>query len=278
MPTKMILCVTGVDHSTGDLITAAELAQRSEAHLSAIVISSVPPTPVGDLVGQAYSTWSFVWQEEKNRLNARVSDLRHLLTERGLVGDIEAIYCAENNIDYEVAERARYTDLILLGSDMINDASLLKRVLDGALFGSPVPVILAQNDKPVDLAPKTVLVGWNSKLEAAVALRQAMDMLIQADNVHVAVIDPKAAAYAMGEEPGADVATFLARHGVKTTVDVLASGGREPALVLQQHATDIGAQLVVMGAYSYSRLRERIFGGTTQSMLGNIRTPVLMAR
>lgn len=278
MRTKMILCATGVDHGTGDLIAAAELAQRSEARLSALVISTVPPPPVGDLVGQAYSTWSFIWQEENNRLNARVSDLRKLLGERGLDGEISAVYCAEANIDDEVAERARYTDLTLLGSDMLNDASLLKRVLDGALFTSPAPVLLARNDTPVDLAPKTVLVGWNSKLEAAVALRCAMDMLIQADNVHVAVIDPRAAESAMGEEPGADVAMFLARHGVKTTVEVLASGGREPASVLQQHATDIGAQLVVMGAYSHSRLRERIFGGTTQSMLGNVRTPVLMAR
>jgi len=272
MRTKMILCATGVDHGTGDLIAAAELAQRSEAHLSVIVISSVPPPPVGDLVGQAYSTWSFIWQEENNRLNARVSDLRKLLGERGLDGEISAVYCAEANINDEVA------DLTLLGSDMLNDASLLKRVLDGALFASPAPVLLARNDTPVDLAPKTVLVGWNSKLEAAVALRCAMDMLIQADSVHVALIDPRAAASAMGEEPGADVATFLARHGVNTTVEVLASGGREPASVLQRHATDIGAQLVVMGAYSHSRLREHIFGGTTQSMLGNVRTPVLMAR
>ena len=82
----------------------------------------------------------------------------------------------------------------------------------------------------------------------------------------------------MGEEPGADVATYLSRHGVKVTVETLASGGNDPALVLQRHASDIAADLIVMGAYGHSRMRERLFGGTTQSMLENVGTPVFMAR
>lgn len=104
-----------------------------------------------------------------------------------------------------------------------------------------------------------------------------MDILAQAENVHVVLVDPTARPYAMGEEPGADVAAFLSRHGVKVTVEALASGGRDPAIVLQRHASDIGAELIVMGAYGHSRLRERLFGGTTQTMLSHVGTPVLMA-
>ena len=278
MPAKTVLSVIGIDHSDEDLLAAAEVARQSGAHLSAVVISCVPPQPVGDLVGQTYSTYAFAWEEENDRVNARAAELRDLLTQRGFEGDVQPVYCLNESVDEEIATRAMYADITIIGTTMIKDNHLLKRILDGALFASPAPVILAGQKRKVTLAPKTVVVAWNSKLEAGAAVRQSMDILAQAENVHVVVVDPNATPHAMGEEPGADVAAYLSRHGVKVTVESLASGGRDPALVLQRHATDIGAGLIVMGAYGHSRLRERIFGGTTQTMLGHVDTPVLMAR
>jgi nucleotide-binding universal stress UspA family protein len=278
MQARTILSVIGVDHDGADLFAAAELAQQSGLHLNAIVISCVPPPPIGDLVGQTYSTYAFAWEEENARVNARAAELRGRLSDRDLRADVQPVYCLTENVDEEVAKRASYSDLTLVGGEMLRDDHLLKRVLDGALFASPAPVILAADAGKINLAPKTVLVAWNSTIEAGSALRQSLDMLAKAENVHVVLIDPTARPYAMGEEPGADVATFLSRHGVKVTVETLASGDRDPAIVLQRHASDIGAGLIVMGAYGHSRLRERLFGGTTQTMLKHIGTPVLMGR
>jgi nucleotide-binding universal stress UspA family protein len=81
----------------------------------------------------------------------------------------------------------------------------------------------------------------------------------------------------MGQEPGADIATYLARQGVKATVDVVASSGRETSDVLRQQAADINADLIVMGGYGHSRMREWIFGGVTKSMIENPPVPVLLA-
>ena len=75
-----------------------------------------------------------------------------------------------------------------------------------------------------------------------------------------------------------DPARGLARHGVKVGVDRLPSSGRSVATVLKQHATDMDADLIVMGGYGHSRLRERIFGGVTRSMLEEPVLPMLMAR
>lgn len=278
MQAKTILSIIGVDHDGADLFAAAELAQGADLHLNAIVISYVPPPPIGDLVGQTYSTYAFAWEEENARVNARAAELRGQLSQRGLRGDVQPVYCLNENVDEEVAKRATYADLTLIGGEMLKDSYLLKRVLDGALFASPAPVVLAADTRKVDLTPKTVLVAWNSTIEAGSAVRQSMDMLAKAENVHVVLVDPTARPYAMGEEPGADIATFLSRHGAKVTVETLASGDRDPAIVLQRHASDIGADLIVMGAYGHSRLRERLFGGTTQTMLSHLGTPVLMGR
>lgn len=277
MRAKTILSVISVDHDPADLIAAAELAQRAELHLNAIVISCVPPPPVGDVIGQTYSTYAFAWEEENTRVSERAGELKEMLSQRSLEGDVQPVYCLKENVGEEVARRATYSDITLIGGVMLKDGHLLKRVLDGALFSSPAPVILAADIAKLNLSPKTVLVAWNSTLEAGSAVRQSLDVLAQAENVHVVLVDPTARPYAMGEEPGADVAAFLSRHGAKVTVEALASGGRDPAIVLQRHASDIGAELIVMGAYGHSRLRERLFGGTTQTMLSHAGTPVLMA-
>jgi nucleotide-binding universal stress UspA family protein len=91
------------------------------------------------------------------------------------------------------------------------------------------------------------------------------------------MVDPSAALRASGEEPGADIAAYLARHGINVTVDTLPSAGRSVVQVLQQHAVDVASDVIVMGAYGHSRLRELVFGGVTRSMLEAARPPVLMA-
>ncbi|MCY1225330.1 Universal stress protein family protein [compost metagenome] len=126
------------------------------------------------------------------------------------------------------------------------------------------------------LAPKKILLAWNSTIEATRAAREALEMMKTADSVNVVLVDPKAVPARNGEEPGADVATYLARHGIKVTVDRLPSAGRQVNVVLLEHALDTAADLIVMGAYGHSRVRERMFGGVTKAMIESPAVPVLM--
>jgi nucleotide-binding universal stress UspA family protein len=277
MHAKTLLSVTGVDHDDEDLIGVAELAHREQASLVAIVISCVPPPPVAERAGDISPLYAVAWEEEYDRLNARVAELAEKLASRGLRGDVRAVYCLQGSVAEEVAKHASYADITVVGRTMRRDAFLLKRVLDGALFSSPAPVLFLEGSDLPTLRPKNVLIAWNATLEAGTAVRGALHIIAHADKVHLALVDPDARPYTMGEEPGADMATFLARHQANVTVDCIASGGVDPALVLQRHAKDVAAELIIMGAYGHSRLRERIFGGTTESMLQNITTPVLMA-
>ena len=96
--------------------------------------------------------------------------------------------------------------------------------------------------------------------------------------MRIALIDPAEGESGHGAEPGADVAAYLARHGVKVTVDRVPRQGKSVASMLRQHAVDTTAELLVMGGYGHSRLRERIFGGVTKSMLDRPPLPIFMAR
>jgi nucleotide-binding universal stress UspA family protein len=102
-----------------------------------------------------------------------------------------------------------------------------------------------------------------------------MPLLMAADLVNVVVIDPPSHGQERSD-PGGLLTTMMARHGVKAEVSVIASGGKDIAQTLQRHARDKDASLLVIGAYSHSRLRQAILGGTTRNLLAEATTPVFM--
>jgi nucleotide-binding universal stress UspA family protein len=125
---------------------------------------------------------------------------------------------------------------------------------------------------------RRVLVGWNAEREAVRAVADALPLLVRAEVVEVLVVDPESHRAAHGQEPGADIARYLARHGVHVEVRRLSSGSDDVGHLLLSHAADFGADLVVMGAYGHSHLNEWIFGGVTRTALREAGLPVLMSR
>ncbi|MBX4938925.1 universal stress protein, partial [Rhizobium binae] len=147
----------------------------------------------------------------------------------------------------------------------------------GALFQTPTPILINRGRRAMNSSPGSILLAWDSSDEASRAARQSLDLLKQADTVYVTMVDPVARMGANGEEPGADIAAYLARHGVKVQVDRIASGGRPADEILRQHAIDVSADLMVMGAYNHPRWQQTIFGGVTRNMLEESKMPIFMA-
>ena len=277
MQAKTILSVIGVDQDDADLHSAIELCREAKAHLSVLVTALAAP-PIGGY-GEVTST---VWIEERERqtedLRRKVSATKTILQADDISFDVTSLFTEYGWAENEIGDRARYVDLTLIGGGFLAHDDMRSEILNGALFRSPAPILLVPKGHAASLRPKTVLVAWDSRNEASMAVRAAMEQLMVADSVCVTMVDPSATVGSNGEEPGADVAAFLARHGIRVSVDVLPSGGRAVADVLRQHAIDIGAELIVMGAYGHSRVREWIFGGTTRSMLEQTPVPLMMTR
>jgi len=95
--------------------------------------------------------------------------------------------------------------------------------------------------------------------------------------VTVLTIDPREGPEGHGEVPGANISLHLARRGVKAEVERTASAGLPVGEVLLSRAADLGADLIVMGAYGHSRARELLLGGATRSLLRSMTVPVLMS-
>jgi nucleotide-binding universal stress UspA family protein len=101
--------------------------------------------------------------------------------------------------------------------------------------------------------------------------------LAGADAVTVLSVDPQPAPDGHGELPGADIALYLARHGVKAQIERTVSAGVPVGELLLSRAADLDADLLVMGAYGHSRARELLLGGATRSILAGMTIPVLMS-
>jgi nucleotide-binding universal stress UspA family protein len=104
-----------------------------------------------------------------------------------------------------------------------------------------------------------------------------MPLLAAAETVTVLTIDAREGPQRHGELPGADISLHLARHGVKVQIERAVSGGLPIGEVLLSRLADLAADLVVMGAYGHSRMRELLLGGATRTLLRSMTVPVLMS-
>jgi nucleotide-binding universal stress UspA family protein len=277
MAIKTILTITTPEAGDADLALAAELCAAAGAHLSVLAMALSPAPPTGEFAAMVSDGWIQERQEGQARLEARGAAVTGYLAGVGVSADVSTAYPELGWADEVVGRRARYADVTLIGPEMLADERLAPKVVDGVLFSSGRPLLVAPAGTRPSLAPRRVLVAWDAGIEAARALNHAIGLLTGAEAVHLTLVDPIASEEGHGAEPGADAAAYLARHGAKVTVDRLPSGGRPIAAVLRQHATDMAADLIVMGAWGHSRLRERIFGGTTKSMLDEATVPLLLA-
>jgi nucleotide-binding universal stress UspA family protein len=208
---------------------------------------------------------------------ARTEAASAFVAEHALSADVVSEYPEFAWVDEAVGRRAQYADLTLVGPALLSSDRLKKKVIEGALFFSGKPLLVVPDGSKSTLKPKRVAVAWDSRVEASRAVREALGLLVAADDVRLVLVDPVADEFHQGAEPGADMAAYLARHGVKVTVDRLPGEGRTVADVLRRHAVDCSSEMLVMGAYGHSRLRESIFGGVTKSMLDEPPLPILMA-
>jgi nucleotide-binding universal stress UspA family protein len=278
MAIRTVLSIIGVGQSDSDMESAVALCETSQAHLTLVVVALAAPPPIGDYAVYVSDPWYEEREKDIARLKTRTESAKEAVAKSGISADVNSAYVEMAYLNSAVGERAIYADLTLLGPELLSNKYMQQSVLDGALFHSKTPALLLPKGSKPTLTPKRVLVAWDSSVEASRALNESIGILQTADEVHVTMVDPDSSESRSGAEPGADIAAYLARHGLKVIVDRLPGSGRATADVLKQHATDIAADLIVMGAYGHSRLRERVFGGVTKSMLEAPGLPLFTAR
>lgn len=186
----------------------------------------------------------------------------------------------EDEAGAAISLQARYSDLVVLGQTDPDEPlpSLTRDFPEYVIMNCGRPVLMVPYAGSFEHIANKVLIAWNSSPEATRAVAAALPFLKRASAVQVAVFNPKIGPNAHGEQPGADIALYLARHGVKVEVSrETTESDIETGAALLSKAADFGADLLVMGCYGHPRLREMLAGGVTRTILQSMTVPTLMA-
>ncbi|KIM00391.1 Universal stress protein family tandem domain [Paramagnetospirillum magnetotacticum MS-1] len=174
-----------------------------------------------------------------------------------------------------VALHARYTDLAVIGQGQADSSA--PRLADELIMSVGRPVLVVPFAGRFPSLGRKVMVAWNGGREATRAIHDAMPLLVSAEVVHVIAINPEHGMAGHGDIPGADICLHLSRHGVKAVCEHVVSDDLNVGEMLLSRLADEDVDLMVMGGYGSSRLREMVLGGATRHMLNSMTVPVLFS-
>ncbi|HDR27150.1 universal stress protein [Rhodovulum sp.] len=273
----ILTIITDTDIAHSALEPAITLANREDAHLD-ILCLGVDRTQTGYYYA---GTNAFIQQETLYKAQedsaAIETAVNNRLGREGIAWATEAAVAQIAGLSHLVAQRARYSDLVVMPRPYgerrgIEDEAATEAVL----FDGHAPLLIMPEDADAAVIGQKIVIAWNQSHEAMAAIKQALPLMQHAELVNIAIVDPPRHG-ADRSDPGGSLSQMLSRHGVKAEISVLAKTMPRISDVLQRHIQDIAADMMVMGAYGHSRFREAILGGATRDMLERTAVPIVMA-
>lgn len=257
---------------------AVSLAGRHESHLiglhaePTVNISYAAPMEIPDTT---------VLEAGQAQIHERFAKIRDGFVNRckaeGISYDWRPIKSMSGDSAISAVSSARCSDLIVIQQESPGHEDDYDD-LETLVFDSGRPVLfvpyIATEAKPI----RNALVAWNDTRESARAAFDALPLLKTAETVEILTVDARNTADQSALTAGAEIATALTRHGVKVTLNSQTSSGIPVAAVIENRVSDMQADLLVMGAFSHSRLREFLFGGVTDTVLKSMPCLTLMSR
>jgi nucleotide-binding universal stress UspA family protein len=194
----------------------------------------------------------------------------------GVSAETRRIEAGIGDVPAQFAHIARRFDLSVIGQfESGRDHPTKNIVIEATLFESGRPVLIVPFIQKDRLKLDHVMVCWDGSRAAARAVADAMPFLTRSGKASIVVADIQSAKSA--DLPGADIATHLTRHGVHVTIERIPVSKIDVSNTILSCAADTYPDLIVMGGYGHSRLREFILGGTTRGMLASMTKPTLMS-
>ena len=259
---------------------AAALAARHGAHLAGLLVADIPSANYfyGAAMPLVPANPDEIIARLRQEADAAAAPVQQAFNECLRRNSIEGEWrMAEGNPPITTALHGRYADLVVVGQPNPyepNDGDPIT-VTTVMTSGRPVLAVPFAGDFP--MIGERVLIAWNASREAARAVNDALPLIRNAKQVSVLAINPQPGIGGHGDVPAADISLHLARHGVKAEAAHTVAKDISDGEALLSYAADIGADLIVAGAYGHSRARELVFGGVTRTLITEMTVPVLFS-
>jgi len=267
--------LTGSSEDAIRIAHAAGVARTLDAHLTGIYLHQMPDVlSITDPSGSAFL--QRLVEQSVAQAEAATEALDCEFRQLGLTYEIRRLDVYPRQVGHVLSSEARQSDLFV-GTRPYGDPNKGQWVEEAVLFQSGRPCLFVPPSFQGHSAYKNVLVAWKNTREAARAVADALPLLKKAKSVVVAIVDEDlGAAEEQGNAPDEDIGRYMSRHGIEAEVHVI-DGWTDTGAAILNEAVRTAADLIVMGAYGHSRLREWMLGGATRNVLNSAAVPVLVA-
>jgi nucleotide-binding universal stress UspA family protein len=276
-PGEIVLFIDGRTQTAGILEFAGTLAQEHGARLISVFMRPEPTATTPELFarGEGILNVIEVHQAQIEGIEAdHRAQFEDIIRRHGIWSEWRSL----PYLSSDVAVHAYYADLVVIARpESPGQTAGPPGLAESLVLSSGRPIIVFPPRGKVSRL-RRILVAWNATRESIRAVGDALPLLVKAEAVEILVVDHQRHPEGHGQEPGADIARHLARHGAQVQVRRLSSGGKAVGRLLLSQAAAFGADLLVMGAYGHTQLREWMFGGVTRTVLYEADLPVLMSR
>jgi len=254
---------------------AASLAGAFNAHLAAIAFVHRPIVPGSLLDGAAAGIIQAQRAAAKEAAQAAIAKFEETARRNALSAESRWVDSDYAGIGDLFARMARQFDISVVAQAEPDAVGPERLIVEAALFDSGRPVLIVPYIQKTPLKLGRAMACWDGSRSAARAIADALPFLARAKAVEILTVTGEAGK--SSELEGTDIAHHLARHGVKVEVERQVARDIDVASVILSRVADTNADLIVMGGYGHSRLREFVLGGATRGILGSMTVPVLMS-
>jgi nucleotide-binding universal stress UspA family protein len=254
---------------------AISVAETFEAHALGVAFVYDPMIPGSVMGGIPPEFLETQRAEAQKRADAAIARFEHGAKLAGISYETLSVNSSIAGAASRLGHLARRFDLAVVGQPERQESAPAEVVDEGVLFDSARPVIMVPFIQKAGLTLGRVLVCWDGSRAATRAIADSLPFLQKAKQVDLVMV---AGGRAKSDEvSGADIGQHLARHGLKVDVKRITSPDIDVASTILSYAADSSADMIVMGGYGHSRLREFVLGGVTRAILGSMTVPTLMS-
>jgi len=271
---SILVHVDVTDRGKRNLAAAVSLADSYDTHVTGLYVK--PPTSLPSYASMHVppEVFEMIEKDQEKLVDSAEKTFTEAMAAAGRE-DRSDWYYAAGPVAEKIAQVGRCSDLIVIGQeDEKVDIAAYGEVPDDVVIAAGRPVLIVPYTGITSTLGDRILVAWDHSRESARAVADALPFLKRASAVTVVSVDPD---HDEGDVPGADLARYLSEHNIKAMVNRFTDKNLAVDDVLLNQAADGGADMLVMGAYGHSRLREMVLGGVTRHIMDHMTVPVLMS-
>jgi nucleotide-binding universal stress UspA family protein len=270
----IVVQLTGSTEDNVRLAHAEGIAAMFGAHLTGLLQHQLPQFVV--MPGASAAGYiEMAYADAREGAQANLAEARRRFESLGVANDLREVEALPAMIGDAMAAEARLADLFV-GTRPYGDPAGEHRIEEAVLFNSGRGCLFVPPESVAPATYRTIMVAWKNTRESARALAESLPFLLRAEQVVVVVVEEGGSSEEAGISTGTDIARHLSRHGIAAEIR-RPSGWSNSGEAILNEAVQVGADMLVIGGYGHSRLREWLLGGVTRHVLSNASMPVLMA-